>query len=458
MKKPYLVVDTNILLIDAENIRTLGQNYTLVLPETVLDEVDGKKTSTNPEIKFQVRELGRILTRATNLPIERTAKLTVIPSDLDGIRIETVSRSDYPDYGNVDASIVNDRRIIQIAQDYANLGHDVTFMTNDVMCNKRALAFGLKVTDLKIVEDRPIEFVREVSVPSDVFATLHNSVISHIVPDHRPENYNYKFIDSTTGQVKLANLRSNCIDILGKETEAELRRQDAAPRNAEQLFLSRAIQNSNVDIVVCDAAAGTGKTLTAFSNAIQLVKRKEYGGILYIRTSVDDAERAEENGFRSGNEEKTAPFFTPVYDVLNHIARSRFKDSKLKGREYEDFIQSQIEELTDKYNIQTTTTLGMRGRTLDNMVAIIDECQNMSKSSMQKVLTRFGKDSKIILIGSNRQIDNPYISKYNNGLAILLDACTKAYNDVSLHVTPLTRILRSNIAEFAERVFSNDKV
>ena len=454
---PYLVVDTNILLLDACNIFSLGKDYTLVLPETVLDEVDGKKTSTNPEIKYQVRELGRILTKAATLPIRHTAKLTIIPSELDGIRIETVSRSEYPDYGNIDASIVNDRRIIQIAQDYQNLGYDVTFMTNDIMCNKRALAFGLNVTDLKIVDDRPIEFIREVDVDSDTLATLHNSIITDVVSDHRPENYNYKFTDPTTGQMKLANIRGGYIDILGKETEADLRRQDATPRNAEQLFMSRAIQNPNIDIVVCNAAAGTGKTLTAFSNAIQLVKRKEFGGILYIRTSVDDAEKAEENGFRSGNDEKTAPFFTPVYDTMNHIVRSRHKESKLKGREYEEFVQNQIEEFLDRYNIQQTTTLGMRGRTLDNMVAIIDEVQNMSKSSLQKVLTRFGKDTKIILIGSNAQIDNPYISKYNNGLSILLDACTKSYDNVGLHVVPLNKILRSDIAEFAEQVFS-DKV
>lgn len=201
------------------------------------------------------------------------------------------------------------------------------------------------------------------------------------------------------------------------------------------------------------------KTLTAFSNAIQLVKRGEFKGITYIRTSVDDVEKAEENGFRSGNEEKDAPFFGPVEDSLGTIIRNRYKDNKRKGQEFEDFIQEQIAEAIIKYNIKSLTTLGLRGRTLDEEVVIIDEGQNYSQSSLQKVITRMGKTTKLIIIGSNKQIDHPYITKYNNGLSILLEEARHEHDeDIRLHVVPLTKILRSPIAEFAERVFSKESL
>lgn len=456
--KPYLVLDTNILLLDARNIYALGKDYTLVLPETVLDEVDAKKISKDPELRYQVREIGRILTKAIDLPIIEQDPLVIVPSDLDGIRIEVVSRTTYPPYDTADISVVKDRRIIQIALDYKAQGKDVTFMTNDIMCNRRAKAFGLNVIDLKIVDDKPVEFTREVTVDPELFTVLHNSHIKDVVPDHKPETYNYKFIDSFSGQVKLANLRGEYIDILGKETEAELRRQDATPQNAGQLFLSRAIQNPNVDIVVCEALAGSGKTVSAFSNAIRLVKKKEYGSITYIRASVDDVDQAEEIGFLSGNDEKLAVYLHPVQDTLDFIIRGRHKESKLKGKEFEEFISHQIEKLTEECNISSMIGLGLRGRTFTNTVAIIDEAQNMSKSSLQKVLTRFGKDCKIIVIGSNKQIDNRYITKYTNGLSILMDACRKEHDNIKLHAVPLTKVLRSNIAEFAEDVFSNSKV
>lgn len=452
--KPYLVIDTNILLTDARNIYSLGQDYNLVLPETVLDEIDGKKISKDPEIRFQVRELGRILTKKTRLPRVIVDNLTIMPSDLNGICIETVMRSSYPKYDTVDPTIINDNRIIQIALDYQSLGRDVIFMTNDIMCNERAAAKGLIVIDLKIVEDKPLEFTRRMTVDPEVFSTLHNKPILDIDPDHEPMHYNYLFEDSSTAQVKLANIRNGLIDILGKDTETDLRRQDATPRNAGQLFLSRAIQNSNVDIVVCEASAGTGKTISAFSNAIQLVKRKEYGGIMYIRNSVEDLEKEEQMGFRSGNEEKTAPFFRPVFDTIDFIVRNRHKDTKLKGSELEEYIQSQIEGMMERYHITYDTTLGLRGGTITNKVVIIDEAQNMTRSAMQKVITRIGENCKLIVIGSNKQIDHPNITKFTNGLSILLDACTKPQDKIRLHAVPLHKILRSDIAEFAEEVFA----
>lgn len=101
--------------------------------------------------------------------------------------------------------------------------------------------------------------------------------------------------------------------------------------------------------------------------------------------------------------------------------------------------------------------LGMRGRTFNNTVAIIDEAQGMSKASLQKVITRFGKNCKIIIIGSNNQIDNPYLNKYTNGLSTLLDACTKSHDTVRLHAVSLPKVVRGPIAEFAENLFSERK-
>ena len=101
--------------------------------------------------------------------------------------------------------------------------------------------------------------------------------------------------------------------------------------------------------------------------------------------------------------------------------------------------------------------LGLRGRTIKKKYVIIDEAQNMSRASFQKAITRFGEGCKIVVIGSNKQIDNPYITKHTNGLSVLLDACTEVHDNIRLHVVPLTKVLRSNIAEFGEKIFSKDK-
>ena len=224
--------------------------------------------------------------------------------------------------------------------------------------------------------------------------------------------------------------------------------------NSGQKFLSRAIQNPLVNVVICEALAGSGKTVTALSNAVALVKKGKYSSITYIRASVDDVDKAEEIGFLSGNDEKVQVYLHPLEDTIDFLVRSNHKDSKLKAQDYEDMIAEKVAEYKAKYRIEGMIGLGLRGRTFTNTVAIIDECQNMSKASLQEVLTRFGKDCKVILIGSNKQIDNPYLTKYTNGLSTILASCQEQDSRIRLHAVPLTKVLRSDIAEWAEHIFS----
>lgn len=95
----------------------------------------------------------------------------------------------------------------------------------------------------------------------------------------------------------------------------------------------------------------------------------------------------------------------------------------------------------------------IRGRTLSRAYVIIDEVQNFSKKSLQTVITRLDKECKLVLIGSNRQIDNPYITKFTNGLSVVMDSMTKDNNEVVLFGTELTTVVRGKITEYAERIF-----
>ena len=83
-------------------------------------------------------------------------------------------------------------------------------------------------------------------------------------------------------------------------------------------------------------------------------------------------------------------------------------------------------------------------------------CQGQSKASLQKMLTRIGKDCKVIIIGSQRQIDNQYVTKFNNGLSVLMNEATKPQPLIHLHAVNLSKVIRSNMAEWAENIFSKD--
>lgn len=456
----YIVLDTNILLLDASNLETVASNYdnsTIVLPETVLDEIDSKK-SGHSEVAFQARQFGRLLASTTVTSIVTNDAYTCTVLDLHGLPIHVVSVPNYPSFKDSAPNIINDRKIIYVAALYKSLYSSVTFISNDVMCRIRAQADGLAVSDFKIVSDLSLEFVKEFEVTSPLFSNLHNLPITNVNPDHRPENYNYVFIDIETNQRKLATISNGSIQILGRDTEKELRDQDLPPINAGQLFMTKAILDPTVDIVVVDARAGTGKTATAISSAIKLVRdsKTPYDSILYIRSSVDDLEKAEEIGFLAGNDEKLQVYLHPLEDTLDLIARRRLKSSNARKDELDAKIEETIEKLRKQCNIQGIITLGLRGRTIRNSVVIIDEVANLSKSSLQKVLTRLGENCKVVLIGSNRQIDNPYLNKYTNGLSTVLDACRSVHQSVKLHAISLPRVVRGKIAEFAENLFSKD--
>jgi len=446
------ILDTNILLLDAHNIFLYGRDSSIVvLPETVLDEIDSKKSGTS-EIAYQAREFGRLLTKATRLSSNTNNMYTKVELHTHNTTIWVISLHNYPHSHDSERNISNDRKIIHVASVITNEYPDSTFISNDVMCRLRAESIGLTVADHKIVENTNISFTKELTVPTG--AKLHNTPIRDTDPEYSSQNYNYIFTDELTGQIRLGTVSNGIISIIGKDTEKELRRQDINPINSSQLFLSKAIQDPAVDIVVCEAKAGTGKTAVAISNAIRLVRQGQYSSISYIRASIDDVDSVEQIGFLSGNEEKLAVYLHPIEDTLDYIIRSRYKDSKLKGSEYETFIEGKIHELKEQVNITAMIGLGMRGRTFNDTVAIIDEAQGMSKASLQKVLTRFGKNCKIIIIGSNNQIDNPYLTKYTNGLSTILDACTRPHDNVTLHAVNLTKVVRSAIAEFAEDLFT----
>lgn len=448
------VLDTNVILNNANNIFRYEPGDVIVIPETVVDELDSKKTVIG-EIGFQAREFGRILAKAEKLPIRKINQLVLSPFRVGEVEIVLASLAeDYPSYKDTSPSIINDRKIIYIAELYSQV-EPITFVSIDVMCRTRAESLGLTCEDFKEVERTEFNFIKTLELDFETFSNVHNEPILKIDPDYKHENYSYIFTCPDTTQQKLANIYNGNVDVLGRVTETELRNQAVPPANAEQLFLSRALQDTSIDVVICEAKAGSGKTVTAFSNGMaQIHRNNAYESLVYIRASINDVEQIEEVGFLPGLDEKFAGYYLPAMDTLEFIARKKHSNSKLKGVAFEQAIKEEVEALIAKYRIQFMTGLNMRGRTFTNCFVIIDEVQGQSNSSIQKMLTRFGKGCKVVIIGSQNQIDNKFITKYNNGLSVLLEDSTKPNPYIKTFAINLKRVLRSPLAEWAENLFS----
>jgi PhoH-like ATPase len=119
-------------------------------------------------------------------------------------------------------------------------------------------------------------------------------------------------------------------------------------------------------------------------------------------------------------------------------------------------VQEKIEKTIERYSIETMWVGELRGRTISDAVIIIDEAQNMSNKTMQMTLTRIDASCKVIVLGSNKQIDNFYINKHTNGLTTLLRATQDEYENVNMFSIQLNKVLRGPITEWAESIFSGE--
>lgn len=448
----YIVLDTNILLLDANNLDTIAKSNpssTIIIPDVVIDEIDSKKTAIG-ELGYQARAFGRIMAKGTLIAVYNHSDRVETTYRINDFDVLIVSFNDYEACSNTQPNLVNDRKIIHAAKSY-----NATLISNDVMCRIRAIASGISAIEHRQVESVDIEFSQSLTVSPDVFKSLHHTSILDLDPYYKPNYYYYTFTNSDDQSTKVGIIVNNNVQIIGKDRENDLRNQLINPKNLGQLVLSAFIQDTTTDITVCESLAGSGKTLSAMSNAMKLVDNGHYNSIIYIRNTVDDlGSPDEEIGFLSGNEEKLAVYLQPFYDTVDTIARYRYRKSSIRGADFERQIEAESKRLITEYSMSPIVALGLRGRTFDNSVIIIDEAQNISKPTMQKVLSRVGKNSKVVVLGSLKQIDSKYLTKFNSGLSVLLNATTQPNLPIKLNAVTLTKVLRSQITEFAETLFS----
>ncbi len=460
----HYVLDTNIMLEDASNIYKLADDSKnlIILPETVLDEIDSKKSGFD-EINFQAREFARILESADIIESKKQGEYKIIRLQINdklNAIIDVISKENYDvNVKNVPINIINDRKILEIAT-FANTYYkvEIEFLSLDIMARTRAISLDIK-TDALVgnKEEFNYEFVKEVEVSFEDTEFLDNALITDFDEAYKPYNYNYCFKVKSSDQIILATVQNNRIILLD---EGEIRNQIITPLNKEQLFFSNAILSHFYNVLIVEAKAGSGKTLLALSGALKLVRQKHFQRIIYIRNSIESLDKGEDVGYLPGLEEKFAIYNHPLMDSLDYIIRSDYK--KKKSKKNNDFIQElddaevtiRIEELIKNYAIETMWVGEMRGRTLSNAFIIIDEAQNMSNKTMQMVLSRIDNTCKVVILGSNKQIDNFYVNKYTNALTTLLKSTQHKSDLVNNFAIKLQKVLRGPITEWAEKIFS----
>ena len=187
-------------------------------------------------------------------------------------------------------------------------------------------------------------------------------------------------IDKFMIEEKVKKLNQSISDII------KTPKKSVIPRSEKQKEYVRALRQS--DIVISAGPAGTGKTFLAVAVGLTLLLDKKIERIILSRPAVEAGERL---GFLPGDmKEKVDPYLRPLYDSL-----------------YDLFDFEKIQRMIEIGDIEIAPLAFMRGRTLKNSFAILDEAQNATDTQIKMFLTRIGENSKLVINGDPSQIDLP---------------------------------------------------
>ena len=170
-------------------------------------------------------------------------------------------------------------------------------------------------------------------------------------------------------------------------------KRSVIPRSKRQKEYVRALKTNQ--IVMSLGPAGTGKTYLAVAVALTMLLEKKVERIILSRPAVEAGERL---GFLPGDmKEKIDPYLRPLYDSLHDL-----------------YDHEKIQRKIETGVIEIAPIAFMRGRTLKNSFAILDEAQNATRTQIKMFLTRIGENSKLVVNGDPSQIDLP--NKSHSGL------------------------------------------
>lgn len=451
------VLDTNVLLHDPMALNAFHE-HKVVVPMTVLEELDDIKDrrdkGVSREARIAINLMEKVLENATPKQIQEGVPLvsTATPGGVFAVFPDQIIR----DHSNIPfldgkPNHANDNRIINVALQLQaeNPKTVVCLVTKDINMRLKAKGSGLEhVEDYrkdKVLDDIDLlskgfqrvqgsfwSDIGEVSTTSSPQGAMH-VIDASALPDAHPNMF---IVDSDGFVGYIIKIEEGKIYIRDRSVDGLMNKQvwGLHPRNLEQAMALELLQDPEVDLVVLNGPAGSGKTLLALACGLQaILEDKRYSKMIVARSTPPIAE---DIGFLPGTEEeKMAPWLAAFEDNLEVLHSG--DDSPL----------SSIEYVKERANIQFKSLNFMRGRSFNNTFIIIDEAQALTQFQLKSIITRCGADSKIVVLGNLAQIDNKYINPLSSGLTALVE---KAKGFDHAGIMQVAGIERSRLAAFAE--------
>ncbi|MGN0363726.1 MAG: PhoH family protein [Bilifractor sp.] len=422
MIKTY-VLDTNVLIQSPESLYCF-ENNEVVLPLVVLEELDLHKKDDG-ETGRNVRKAIRLL---ETLRLQGNI-IEGVPNGYGGsIRIEKNCidarlPEDMPEHKS-------DNRILKVCIGLADVSdHPVILVTKDILLRIKAQTIGIPAEDYQ--KDQVAETENQYTGRIDVFTDeehfkkFKKQGVPVGVVYQTDENgnrltpvlYENEFVilhsDVSVKKTFLGRISGGVVRKLDFQKETPY---GVNPRNAGQLFFQEGLMQpaSKAPLVIAKGAAGTSKTFYALAVGLEKILNHPSGEYRRILICRPNSQFDDEIGFLPGSEEeKISPLMRPIYDNLEQLLDSD-EDERYKD---EAALTDKIMEIFERGLIKIEAMNFIRGRSIVKTYMIIDEAQNLTPRQIKGIITRAGKDTKIILLGDPQQIDRPYLDEKTNGLS-----------------------------------------
>lgn len=466
-----IIADTSALLVNGTGLLKSLKNCHLVIPTVVLKELDNKRNSKQNNIGFLARQWLRFLLEIS----EENSELKKI--ELKGYDNITLSiepnnsnQSVLPYYlqdGSADSTI------LAVAFNYNKQISDddnVILLTNDEPLNLHARLLGLTSlsynyqTPQRIYDGRyKINLTKE---ESSEYYSQGIDFTKKLILSKLPEKHaDYSLLEVDTGINKnnkdsiisfiYDKVDNSLMEIKDKTSDWYLYGLKCA--NIEQYVASKYLLKSpnSLPLVSLHGGAGSGKTLIALASGIDCVlsdkkKNYDYEKVIVFR-SLHEMGEGQEMGFLPGDvDEKMQPYATAIYDALSVLAKNKINNNR-KGRNHtsDSQIEKTMENIKAVVDVQPITYL--RGRSINNAYIIVDEAQNLSAVELLNVLSRVGKNTKIVLTFDDTQVDNKFLKTGKNAQIWSVIQSLLDKDGIFAHIS-FKETQRSKLAEIASKL------
>ncbi|CZT27494.1 PhoH family protein [Pseudomonas cerasi] len=445
------VLDTNVLIHDPNALLNFEEHH-VAIPMTVLEELDKLKAgkhSVAAECRQAIRLIDKTLGEASPEEVEKGVPIDRGTGVLKGYLSILMSKREEPN--SLLPEHLNDNIIINQLIDLHARNKDlsVVLVTKDINMRLKARACGIAAEDYstdQLVDDISLlsrgyhdmtgsfwDRVSKVDTRQERGRTWHRVQLTEMLP---AVHINEFIVDEQGFVGWIKGVKNDELLILDMHQEPLLHQEawGLKPRDIYQGLALFALLDPDIHLVNLSGAAGSGKTILALAAAIeQTMVTKRYRRIIATR-SVQGLDQ--EIGFLPGTEaEKMEPWLGAITDNLEAL---HMDDENTHGS---------VDYILSKVPLQFKSLNYIRGRSFQQSLILIDECQNLTPHQMKTIITRAGAGSKVVCLGNLAQIDTPYLSATSSGLTYLTERFKDFPNGV--HIT-LQGVPRSILAEYAE--------